>query len=37
MQRKRVEEVALRAKIAANPALAGSGDPWADIARAAGA
>ncbi len=34
MQRKRAEEMALRAKIAADPALAGSGDPWADIARA---
>jgi hypothetical protein len=34
LQRKSAEEVALRAKIAADPALAGSGDPWADIARA---
>ncbi len=34
MQRKRAEEVALRAKIAADPALAGGGDPWAAIARA---
>ncbi len=34
IQRKRAEEVALKAKIAADPALAGSGDPWADIAGA---
>jgi hypothetical protein len=34
LQRKRAEEVALRAKIAADPALAGGGDPWAVIARA---
>jgi hypothetical protein len=34
MQRKRAEETALRAKIAADPALAGGGDPWADIERA---
>jgi hypothetical protein len=34
IQRKRAEEVALKAKIAADPALAGTGDPWADIARA---
>ncbi|HEY8051557.1 MAG TPA: S46 family peptidase [Steroidobacteraceae bacterium] len=34
MQRKRTEEAALRAKVAADPALAGTGDPWADIARA---
>jgi hypothetical protein len=34
MQRKRAEEVALRAKMAADPALAGGGDPWTDIAHA---
>ena len=32
--RKRAEEKALRARIAADPSLAVSGDPWADIARA---
>jgi hypothetical protein len=32
--RKRAEEQALRARIAADPALAVKGDPWADIARA---
>jgi hypothetical protein len=34
MQRKRAEEGALRAKVAADPAFAGAGDPWAAIARA---
>lgn len=35
MQQKRKEEAALRAKVAADPALAKSiGDPWATIARA---
>jgi Peptidase S46 len=35
LQAKRDEEAALRAKVAADPQLAGeTGDPWADIARA---
>jgi hypothetical protein len=35
LARKRDEEAALRAKVSADPNLAGSvGDPWADIARA---
>jgi hypothetical protein len=34
IERKSAEEKALKAKIAADPALAGAGDPWGDITRA---